>query len=718
MGHVNPEQHLKVTASHLERLAYLYVRQSTLRQVLENTESTKRQYALKERAVALGWSLEQVVIIDSDQGLSGADGDREGFQRLVAAVGLGEVGVVLGLEVSRLARNSSDWHRLLEICALTDTLILDEDGLYNPAHFNDRLLLGLKGTMSEAELHVLHARLIGGQRAKASRGELVMRLPVGLVNDAVGRVVLDPDVQVQEAVRTFFSTFARTGSATATVRAFREEGLLFPRRLACGAHKGEVVWGLLQHSRTLRLLKNPRYSGAFVYGRTETKRLPGNKERRRALPRESWHTVILGAHAGYISWEGYEANLARLAENAQANGAERRKSPPREGPALLQGLVLCGRCGERMTVAYSMDHGERRPIYLCQKRGVAFAEPPCQRLLGTQLDRAIAELLVTMVTPLALDAALAVHDELQARCDQADALRHKQVERARYEAELAQRRYLNVDPDNRLVAQSLEAEWNHKLRALSDAQEEYEKRRETESALLDEEAREQVLSLASDFPRLWNDPAVAQRERKRMVRLLIDDVTLVRGEEIVAHVRFRGGATQSLYLPLPKNAAELRKADPALVAEVDRLLDEHTDAEVAELLNETGWRPSVAERFSATIVFHLRCTYELEDHYTRLRRRGLLTLEEICELLGAHSATVKRWALTGHLTSVVYNDKGQRLFDVPSTLQQSCQWCGGPVAAKPALRRGKKWCSQSCCLAAYASRKRAKAAACHHGHVA
>jgi DNA invertase Pin-like site-specific DNA recombinase len=255
VGHVNPEQHLKVTASHLERLAYLYVRQSTLRQVLENTESTKRQYALKERAVALGWSLEQVVIIDSDQGLSGADGDREGFQRLVAAVGLGEVGVVLGLEVSRLARNSSDWHRLLEICALTDTLILDEDGLYNPAHFNDRLLLGLKGTMSEAELHVLHARLIGGQRAKASRGELVMRLPVGLVNDALGRVVLDPDVQVQEAVRTFFTTFARTGSATATVRAFREEGLLFPRRLASGAHKGEVVWGLLQHSRTLRLLK-------------------------------------------------------------------------------------------------------------------------------------------------------------------------------------------------------------------------------------------------------------------------------------------------------------------------------------------------------------------------------------------------------------------------------------------------------------------------------
>ena len=463
---MNPEQHLKVTASHLGRLAYLYVRQSTLRQVFENTESTKRQYALRERALALGWSLGQVVVIDSDLGLSGADSDREGFQRLVAAVGMGEVGVVLGLEVSRLARNSSDWHRLLEICALTDTLILDEDGVYNPAHFNDRLLLGLKGTMSEAELHVLRARLLGGQLAKASRGELEMRLPVGLVNDASGRVVLDSDSQVQDALRAFFDTFARTGPATATVCSFREQGLLFPRRLASGAHKGEVVWGPLLHSRALRLLKNPRYTGAFVYGRTQTRKLPGGRELRRQLPRERWHTVILGAHLGYISWEDYEQNLARLRENAQANGAERHKSPPREGPALLQGLAVCGRCGERMTVRYYVRHGLAWPEYLCQKRGIERAERPCQRLLGADLDRAVGELLVETVTPLALEVALAVHDELRARADKTDTLRQKQVERARYEAELAQRRYLCVDPDNRLVAQSLEADWNHKLRAL------------------------------------------------------------------------------------------------------------------------------------------------------------------------------------------------------------------------------------------------------------
>ncbi len=701
------EAHLKVTASHLGRLAYLYVRQSTLRQVLENTESTKRQYALRGRAIALGWPSDRVVVIDSDLGLSGADSDREGFQRLVAAVGMGEVGVVLGLEVSRLARSSSDWHRLLEICALSDTLILDEDGIYNPAQFNDRLLLGLKGTMSEAELHVLRARLIGGQLAKASRGELEMRLPVGLVNDAAGHVVLDPDLGVQGAVRTFFETFARTGSATATVRSFREQGLLFPRRLPAGAHKGDVAWGPLHHSRTLRVLKNPRYTGAFVYGRTQSRRSPGGRELRRQLPREQWHTVILGAHPGYISWGDYEENLARLHENAQANGAERRKSPPREGPALLQGLVMCGRCGERMTVRYYAPHGQPVPEYLCQKRGIEKAEPPCQRLLGRDIDRAIGELLVGTVTPLALEMALTVHDELLARADKADGLRRQQVDRARYEAELAQRRYLSVDPDYRLVAQSLEADWDHKLRALREAQDDYERRREADGRALDASQREQILALAGDFPRLWRDPAVPQRERKRMVRLLVEDVTLLRTDKVVAHVRFRGGATHSLVLPLPLTAAELRKVSPAVVAEVDRLLDDHTDSEIVDILNSAAFRPGVAERFSLRIIYILRRTYGLEDRYSRLRRRGLLTLEEISGLLGADPSTVKAWARTGHIASQVYNDKGQRLYEPPSSLQQPCQWCGSPVPAKPALRRGKKWCSQRCCLAAYASRKRA-----------
>ena len=359
-----------------------------------------------------------------------------------------------------------------------------------------------------------------------------------------------------------------------------------------GAHKGELAWGPLHHSRALRVLKNPRYTGAFVYGRTQSRKLPGGKELRRQLPREQWHTVILGAHPGYISWEDYEANLARLHENAQANGADRRQSPPREGPALLQGLTVCGRCGERMTVRYYIDHGEQVPEYVCQKRGIETAEPPCQRLLGKHIDQAVGELLVQTVTPFALEMALKVHDELRSRADQADALRYKQVERARYETELAQRRYLAVDPDNRLVAQSLEAEWDHKLRALRDAQEDYDRRRQADEHPLGPEQRDQVLALASDFPRLWADPGVPQRERKRMVRLLIDDVTLLRTDKVAVHVRFRGGATHSLYLPLPLNAAELRKVDPAVVAEVDRLLEDHTDAEIVDILNSQASVPA------------------------------------------------------------------------------------------------------------------------------
>ena len=319
----------------------------------------------------------------------------------------------------------------------------------------------------------------------------------------------------------------------------------------------------------------------------------------------------------------------------------------------------------------------------------------------------MGELLVETVTPLALEITLAVQEELDVRAAEADQLRRRQVERARYEAELAQRRYLQVDPDNRLVAGSLEADWNQKLRALALAQEEYERRREVDDGLLNNQQREQILALATDFPRLWSDPDVPERERKRMVRLLLEDVTLVRRDEIVAHVRFRGGATHSLHVPLPLSAAELRKVDPAVVGEVDRLLDDHTDAEIVAILNARGLRPGVAERFSLKILYTLRRAYGLDGRYMRLRGRGLLTLEEISELLGADPSTVKKWARAGRIPSRVYNDKGQRLYEQPEALAQSCQWCGGPIPATPLLRGGKKWCSEHCCQAAYHSRKQA-----------
>jgi DNA invertase Pin-like site-specific DNA recombinase len=658
--------HQKVTASHLRRDAYLYVRQSTVRQVFENTESTRRQYALRERAVALGWPIERVNVIDADLGKSGASAaDREGFQRLVGEVGMGHAGIVLGLEVSRLARNSTDWHRLLEICALTDTLILDEDGIYNPSDFNDRLLLGLKGTMSDAELHVLRARLRGGILNQARRGALKSPLPVGLVYDAAGSVALDPDGQVRHSITHLFETFERTGSATATVRHFRTQGLRFPRRPRGGPHKGELLWEELRHWRVLRVLHNPRYAGAFCFGQTRTHKRPGERSEIEVLPREEWIALLPGAHPGYISWEQFEGNLARLRDNAQAHGAERRNSPPREGPALLQGLAVCGVCGQRMTVRYHVRNGRQWPEYLCQREAIETATSKCQVIPGSGIDQAIGELLVETVTPVTIEVALQVQAEIEARSDEADALRRQRVERARHEADQARRRFMEADPGNRLVVDVLEAEWNDKLRALHDAQEELEHRRAEDHLKLDDERHKQVLALATDFPRLWNEPKTPQRERKRMVRLLLEDVTLTKSSAIAAGVRFRGGATRTLTLPLAQPAWQLRQTSAEVVTEIDALLDEHTEGNIARILNQRGLVSGEGKSFHRIIVKRLRRDYELKTRYDRLREAGMLTLAEIADHLGVATQTVKKWRDHGLLRAHAYNDKNECLYEPP-----------------------------------------------------
>jgi len=658
--------HQKVTQSHLRRDAYLYVRQSTVRQVFENTESTKRQYALRERAVAMGWPIERVIVIDSDLGQSGASSvDREGFQKLVGEVGMGRAGIVLGLEVSRLARNCTDWHRLLEICALTDTLILDEDGVYSPSDFNDRLLLGLKGTMSEAELHVLRARLRGGILNQARRGALQTPLPVGLVYDPDGNVVLDPDGQVQRSFEHLFETFERTGSASATVKHFREQGLRFPRRPRFGPHKGEMLWESLRHWRVLRVLHNPRYAGAFCFGRTHTRKRVNGTVEIKSVPREEWTALLPDAHPGYITWDQFEANLRRLRDNAQAHGSERCKSPPREGPALIQGLVVCGVCGHRMTIRYHTRKGSQWPEYVCQREGIDTATPKCQSIPGAGIDRAIGELLVKTVTPVTLEVALKVQAELDVRIHEADALRRQRVERARQEADLARRRFMEVDPGNRLVADVLEAEWNEKLRGLHDAQEELEQRRQLDHQQLGDEQREQILALAADFPGLWNNPKTPQRERKRMVRLLIEDVTLTKSDEIAVGVRFRGGATRSLALPIPPTAWELRQTSPKVVAEIDALLDDYTEAEIASILNDRGHVSGEGKRFHAGIVKRLRRDYDMKKRYDRLRDAGMLALEEMADLLGVATNTVKIWRNHGLLRAHAYNDKNECLYEHP-----------------------------------------------------
>lgn len=659
----------KVTAEHLRRDAYLYVRQSTLRQVLENTTSTERQYGLRQRALALGWAPDQVVVVDEDLGRSGASSQgRDGFQRLVADVGMGKAGIVIGTEVSRLARNNADWHRLLEICALSETLILDEDGLYDPCAFNDRLLLGLKGQMSEAELHLLKARLRGGQLTKARSGELWLPLPVGFVYGSTGRVVLDPDQSVRDAVAHLFATFERTGSARATVKAFNTDGLKFPSRVRTGPNKGTLAWLPLFHHRTLQVLHNPRYAGAFVYGRRRQRRGPDGRTRHTQQPREAWTVLIPGAHDGYISWAKYEDNLRQLAQCAQSRGEERRSSPPREGPALLQGLAVCGKCGRRMTVRYHSRAQVLHPEYICQRRGIEDATPVCASVAGEGVDQRIGELLLATVTPLALEVALAVQAELEGRAAEADAMRRQQVERARHAAEAARHRYMSVDPDNRLVAANLEADWNEALRALAAAQEDYE-HQSARATPLSGADKQRISALASDFPALWSDPRTPQRERKRMVRLLVEDVTLRREDRLItAQVRFKAGQTAELEVPVGLPAYDIRRTPAEVVAEVDRLLDDHTEAGVATELNRNGVLSGTDQAFNSVMVNHIRRNYGLKSRRERLEARGLVTLGELAAHTGLHPSTIKAWRREGRLVAERLNDKGEHYFQVPDVI--------------------------------------------------
>lgn len=655
----------KVTTEHLRRLAYLCVRQSTLRQVHENCESTARQYDLKRRAQALGWTTDQIVVIDEDLGLSGATAaGRNGFQRLVAEVGLGRVGVVMGLEVSRLARSSTDWHRLLEICALADTLILDEDGIYDPAHYNDRLLLGLKGTFSEAELHVLRARLQGGQLNKARRGELWMKPPLGFVYDNSGRMVLDPDQQVQGAVRLLFETFRRGGSAMRVVHHFKTEGVLWPRRIAKGARAGELVFGPLEHSRVLDILHNPRYAGAFVYGQTRQRKVRiGGQPRNRRLKQEEWPVFLPNRFPGYISWEEFGSNQAKLLANANGYGDDRRKSPPREGTALLQGLVLCGVCGLRMTVRYHTDHGHLLPDYACQRRGIQTATPVCQHLPGVAVDQAVTEAILEAVTPASLEVALEVFEELRVRQAEVDRLRRAQVDRAREEADLAQRQYLLARPENRLVVDSLERQWNEKLLSLAHAEDEYARLSKSQPAKLTEEDRDLIQALTSDLPRVWNDPPTSARDRKRMLRLLIEDVTLVKNHKIQIHIRWKAGATTSLERPLPLSAPDLVRTPAEIVELIRALATEKTDAQIARVLNARYLRTGRKHSFTRLIVRYIRSRYGISSYAQHLRNQGWLTVPEIAAQMKVHTSTAKRFAREGVVSAARANDSGLLLFE-------------------------------------------------------
>lgn len=652
----------KVQSHHLKRDAYLYIRQSSMRQVLENVESTKRQYALRTRATALGWSEDRIVVIDSDQGESGASSTwREGFRRLVSDVGMGRAGIVMGLEVSRLARNNADWHRLLEICSLADTLILDEDGVYDPTNFNDRLLLGLKGTMSEAELHVIKARLRGGILNKVRRGEYRCVLPTGLVYNELGNVVADPDSQIRETIAHFFETFARVGSAHQTVKAFRQEGLSFPSRLR---NDDVVVFRPLTASTAARTLHNPRYAGAYAYGRRVYRRSANGTPMIRSRESNEWLACIQNAHFGYITWERYQDNLRLLETNSWGYDIA-RSSPPREGAALLQGRAVCGRCGRHFRVRYVARRGGLESWYVCDRADGTGGEPYCQSIAGPPIDHAVGMLVAEKMTPAAIELVLEIRREIETRQEEADQLRGRAVERAQIDADLAQRRFMKVDPNNRLVADALEANWNDRLRTLAAAREERERGRQADSVVLDDVVRARLIAMAADFKQVWTDQTTPNRERKRLLAHVVEDATLVKHADdgtTQIHVRFKGGSVATLTTENPKSSAQQVKTPTTIVELVDQLLDDHVYAEIADLLNDRGHRPGGAARpgqasarFTEKRVAYLAHRYRLRPRYDRLRERGMLTAVEIAERLGIHPQTVVQWAAHGIVTRHAHN---------------------------------------------------------------
>src|SRR5450631_1109451 len=584
----------KITQAHQSKPAYIYVRQSTLAQVRHNQESTERQYALKDKALALGWPQRSIRVLDRDLGMSGAQmAGREDFKTLVADVSMSQVGAVFALEVSRLARSNLDWHRLLELCALTHTLVIDADGCYDPGDFNDGLLLGLKGTMAQAELHFLRGRLLGGKLNKAQKGELRFPLPVGFCYDDQGRIVVDPDAEVRGAVQLVFRLFQETGSAYAVVQRFAQVGLRFPKRAYGGAWAGKLIWGRLSHGRVLTIIRNPSYAGTYVFGRYQYAKTitPEGEVRKnmRTMAMADWRVHLREHHEGYISAEEFDQNQQRLAHNRTNGEGTVLSGPAREGLALLQGLLLCSTCGRALTVRYQ-GNGGIYPVYECNwRRREGLATKNCLTVRTNLLDDVICEEVFKALKPAELELALAALNELEQR-DQA-IMRQWQmrIERADYECALAERRYAEVDPSNRLVATSLERRWNEALLHVDAVKAQAATFQSQKARVVTSEQKTKILALARDLPRLWRAPTTQSKDRKRMLRLVIRDITvekLPEARQVALHVRWQGGDCSRTTVDLPRPIADRLRYSPHIVDHVRQLSNHLSDRQIVDALNQ------------------------------------------------------------------------------------------------------------------------------------
>jgi DNA invertase Pin-like site-specific DNA recombinase len=650
----------KVKSSHTRRAAVVYIRQSHPSQVENNRESTARQYALVEKAIALGWDRSQVITIDEDLGVSGkVFVKRSGFDHLNAEVALGRVGILLGLEVSRLARSNADWYHLLDMCAITDTLLADNDGLYHPALFNDRLILGLKGTMSEAELHILRERLDGGIRNKAARGELRRALGVGLVwGEEEGEIRFHPDEAVCGAIRTVFDKFTELGSARQVWLWFRSQNLSFPMHplgmVPTLANCHQLRWITPSYAAIYNALSNPMYAGAYVYGMTRHERYVDEqgtvRKRIRHLPQEEWSVFLPGHHEGFIDWATFEAIQQRLEANIPAE-LHQAGHVLREGSALLQGLAICGTCGRRLRIAYQGTNST--PRYYCKGEELnAGHRGECLNVGGLTIDEAVTNAFLEALTPAAVEATALAAQRLESDHDAALSQWRREVERARYEAERAERQYKAVEPENRLVARGLEKEWETRLQKLASAEAELRRREQQRPRTLTEEERQRIHTLGSDLRLVWTAPTTTDRDRKELLRTLLEEVMLkVERQENRADLtlRWRGGMITKLDVQLKSYQVQGPKTDEDTLSLLRRLAAYYPDNVIAGILNRQQRKPAYGGQFTAGQVGNLRRYHNIPrfEPATESPSGEVLPVQKAAKVLGVAASTLHRWLNDG-----------------------------------------------------------------------
>jgi DNA invertase Pin-like site-specific DNA recombinase len=659
----------KIKAIHLMRKAVDYVRQSTMKQVYENSESTRRQYALKERLIQLGWQPENIMTIDCDLGMSGSgSAEREGFIQLGAAVGNNEVGVIACLEMSRLARNSQEWCRLMEICSITQTILIDADGVYDLNDFNDRMLLGLKGTMSEAELHLIRARLRGGALSKAKRGEYRTPLPIGYVYDEAGRVIKDPNIEVQSAVNLFFETFRMCGSASRMVRQYTKNSYKIPTSPANGFGCKELLWVKLSSTRALDILHNPAYAGIYAYGQHQV--VPTiNGKKVREKPVDEWHVLLKGHHEEYISEDEFHLNQARLLEN---NTHYADTPPTREGNALLQGLTMCGVCGRKMGVQYHGSKRENTPYYVCDDDAKHNGGTRCQYVHGAGIDSAVSGLILERLTPVAIANALKIKEEVKQRESASDNYFVLQLERARYDANVARTRYMNVDPLNRLVAFELEKIWNQKITDLARAEEELRLHECAKDKAAVQPDISELMSIPDNVKDIWNNGNVQVKDKKRIIRCLVEDVTITKnGQVIRLGVRFKTGTTAEIECLNPPMSYTTWTTSDEVIDIIRRGSLSHTREEIAEILKNEGYFSGKGLPFSVDRVGYIMRVYNISSYQDHLKARGYLNLTEKAHQLNVSPVTVHKWKNTGLLDCdyIKTSGKGDYMFAPQKNIQ-------------------------------------------------